>query len=161
MLDSSEDEDEESESGSDGAKVADNTPSKVVKTTQQFLGVQGRVQGHKKSASTASASSMTRSRDGGMESASDEENERVGKGAREEEGIGVTSPTSTGNGDAELTGSESNGKPGKQRGENNGKAGTVSLGHLCTNVIILQEFALEVAAIVEVRGALFEEVRYL
>ena len=38
--------------------------------------------------------------------------------------------------------------------------GTVALGHLLTNVIILQEFALEAAAVVEVRGALFEEVRY-
>ena len=39
--------------------------------------------------------------------------------------------------------------------------GTVSLGHLLTNIIILQEFILELAAIVEVRGTLFEEVRYL
>lgn len=36
--------------------------------------------------------------------------------------------------------------------------GTVSLGHLLTNIIILQEFILELAAIVEVRGTLFEEV---
>ena len=38
--------------------------------------------------------------------------------------------------------------------------GTVSLGHLLSNVIILQEFTLEIASIVEVRGALFEELDF-
>ena len=38
--------------------------------------------------------------------------------------------------------------------------GTVSLGHLLSNVIILQEFTLEIASIIEVRGALFEELRF-
>jgi hypothetical protein len=38
--------------------------------------------------------------------------------------------------------------------------GMVTLGHLLTNVIVLQEFVLEVASVVEIRGALFEEVRY-
>lgn len=37
----------------------------------------------------------------------------------------------------------------------------VSLGHLLTNVIILQEFILELAAVVEVRAALFDEIRFL
>ena len=36
----------------------------------------------------------------------------------------------------------------------------VSLGHLLTNVIILQEFILELAAIVEVRAGLFDEVLF-
>ena len=36
----------------------------------------------------------------------------------------------------------------------------VSLGYLLTNVIILQEFILELAAIIEVRAGLFDEVRY-
>ena len=36
----------------------------------------------------------------------------------------------------------------------------VSLGHLLTNVIILQEFILELAAIIEVRAGLFDEVGF-
>ena len=36
----------------------------------------------------------------------------------------------------------------------------VSLGHLLTNVIILQEFILELAAIIEVRAGHFDEVRF-
>lgn len=36
----------------------------------------------------------------------------------------------------------------------------ITLGHLLTNVIILQEFILELAAIVEVRASLFGEVRF-
>ena len=39
-------------------------------------------------------------------------------------------------------------------------SGDVSLGHLLTNVVILQEFILELTALVEIRGSLFEEVRY-
>lgn len=37
----------------------------------------------------------------------------------------------------------------------------VSLGHLLTNIIILQEFILELAALVEVRASLFGEVRFV
>lgn len=38
----------------------------------------------------------------------------------------------------------------------------VSLGHLLTNIVILQEFVLELAALVEVRATLFEdEVRFM
>lgn len=37
----------------------------------------------------------------------------------------------------------------------------VSLSHLLTNVIILQEFILELAALVQVRASLFGEVKYL
>ena len=40
-------------------------------------------------------------------------------------------------------------------------ADETSLGQLMTNVIILQEFILELAALVEVRGTLFGEVKYL
>ena len=36
----------------------------------------------------------------------------------------------------------------------------ITLGHLLTNVIILQEFILELAALVEVRACLFGEVRF-
>ena len=47
-----------------------------------------------------------------------------------------------------------------------GEAGTgggrqVALGYLLTNVIVLQEFILELAALVEVRATMFGEVRYL
>ena len=37
----------------------------------------------------------------------------------------------------------------------------VSLSHLLTNVIILQEFVIELAAIVEVRASLFDEVKFV
>lgn len=35
----------------------------------------------------------------------------------------------------------------------------VSLGHLLTNAIILQEFLVELAALIDARGTLFDEVR--
>ncbi|EKD17544.1 uncharacterized protein L3040_006662 [Drepanopeziza brunnea f. sp. 'multigermtubi'] len=38
---------------------------------------------------------------------------------------------------------------------------TVSVNHLLTNVIVLQEFLLELAALVQVRAGLFGEVRYV
>ncbi len=42
------------------------------------------------------------------------------------------------------------------------EAREVSLGHLLTNIVILQEFVLELAALVEVRATLFEdEVRFM
>ncbi len=37
----------------------------------------------------------------------------------------------------------------------------ISLSHLLTNVIILQEFILELAAIVQVRASLFDEVAFV
>jgi hypothetical protein len=37
----------------------------------------------------------------------------------------------------------------------------VSVNHVLTNVIVLQEFLLEVAALVQVRAGLFGEVRYV
>ena len=37
----------------------------------------------------------------------------------------------------------------------------VSLGHLLTSVIILQEFILELAALIDVRASLFDEVRFV
>lgn len=42
-----------------------------------------------------------------------------------------------------------------------GDAREVSLGHVLTNVVILQEFLLELAALVEVRASLFGEVRFV
>ena len=47
------------------------------------------------------------------------------------------------------------------REEEEEEEGTVTLGHLCTNVVILQEFILELAAVVQVRAGLFGEVEYL
>ena len=41
------------------------------------------------------------------------------------------------------------------------EAREVSLGHLLTNIVILQEFVLELAAVVEVRATLFDEVRFI
>jgi hypothetical protein len=38
---------------------------------------------------------------------------------------------------------------------------TASLGHVLTNAIILQEFILEVIAVVQVRAGLFGEVDFL
>jgi hypothetical protein len=37
----------------------------------------------------------------------------------------------------------------------------VSVGHVLTNVIVLQEFLLELAALVQVRAGLFGEVRFM
>ncbi len=37
---------------------------------------------------------------------------------------------------------------------------TASLGHILTNAVILQEFLLEIIAVVQVRGSLFEEVNF-
>jgi hypothetical protein len=37
----------------------------------------------------------------------------------------------------------------------------VSVNHVLTNVIVLQEFLLEVAALVQVRAGLFGEVKYV
>lgn len=65
--------------------------------------------------------------------------------------------------------SDSAGPPTTEAGEHrHGKghakdddAREVSLGHVLTNVVILQEFMLELAALVEVRACLFEEVRFV
>lgn len=35
-----------------------------------------------------------------------------------------------------------------------------SLGHIITNVVILQEFVLELVALMQVRASLFSEVRF-
>ena len=37
----------------------------------------------------------------------------------------------------------------------------VSVSHVLTNVIVLQEFLLELAALVQVRAGLFEEVKFV
>ena len=65
-----------------------------------------------------------------------------------------TSPLSRSLGDTRQA------KKGKKAvGTAAGHKGEVSLGHLLTNVVILQEFILELAALVEVRASLFGEVR--
>lgn len=40
-------------------------------------------------------------------------------------------------------------------------AGTVSVSHILTNIIIFQSFLLEVASLMQVRAGLFDEVRYV
>jgi hypothetical protein len=37
---------------------------------------------------------------------------------------------------------------------------TATLGHILVNAVILQEFILEVAAVVQIRASLFEEVAF-
>lgn len=49
---------------------------------------------------------------------------------------------------------------GAHRHAKDGDAPEVSLGHVLTNVVILQEFVLELAAVVEVRAGLFDDVRF-
>lgn len=49
---------------------------------------------------------------------------------------------------------------GAHRHARDGDAREVSLGHVLTNVVILQEFVLELAAVVEVRAGLFDDVRF-
>lgn len=61
--------------------------------------------------------------------------------------------------DEEDVDSENEDEDGEKEGKGAGRD-EVSLGHLLTNVIILQEFMLELAALVEVRATLFGEVRY-
>lgn len=38
---------------------------------------------------------------------------------------------------------------------------TVSVSHILTNVIVFQSFVMELAALVQVRAGLFDEVRYV
>lgn len=65
-----------------------------------------------------------------------------------EKGSSETSSIRSESTSAEIRGTETAGKE-------------ITLGHLLTNVIILQEFTLELAAIVEVRGSLFGEVKFI
>ncbi|MCJ1439319.1 hypothetical protein MMC27_008711 [Xylographa pallens] len=37
----------------------------------------------------------------------------------------------------------------------------ITLGHLLTNIVVLQEFILELAALIEIRAGLFEEIEFL
>lgn len=46
---------------------------------------------------------------------------------------------------------------GKEEAEQN----LVTVSHVLTNVIVLQEFLLELAALVQVRAGLFGEVRFV
>lgn len=48
-----------------------------------------------------------------------------------------------------------------ENGEDEGEGKKVSVNHVLTNVIVLQEFILELAALVQVRAGLFGEVRYV
>jgi hypothetical protein len=41
------------------------------------------------------------------------------------------------------------------------RAPVATLGHVLTNVVILYEFLLELSAVVQARGSLFEEAGYL
>ena len=136
------------------------------------------LKGHRK---TASSVSTSRGRDSALEAASSDSDSEQQQA--EDAGIGVTSPTDDIDANVVLPSPSRSGlrippgskkmnyKSGAKSGQpssGNSKAkaeagnleDTISLGTLCTNVIILQEFALELAAIVEVRGALFEEIRY-
>ncbi|KAF2456320.1 Retinoic acid induced 16-like protein-domain-containing protein, partial [Lineolata rhizophorae] len=44
--------------------------------------------------------------------------------------------------------------------DNEGETRQVSLGHVLTNVVVLQEFVLELVALLQVRSTLFQEVRF-
>lgn len=44
--------------------------------------------------------------------------------------------------------------------ERNPKSGSATLGHVLTNVVILYEFLLEISAVVQARGTLFEEASF-
>lgn len=46
-------------------------------------------------------------------------------------------------------------------GERKEEEGLVSVSHVLTNVIVLQEFLLELAAMVQVRAGLFEEIKFV
>lgn len=74
-------------------------------------------------------------------------------------GGGLSSETSS------VRSSDSAGPPTTEAGvlghAKDGDAREVSLGHVLTNVVILQEFMLELAALVEVRAGLFDEVRFV
>lgn len=76
-------------------------------------------------------------------------------------GGGLSSETSS------VRSSDSAGPPAaeammhRHRHAKDGDAREVSLGHVLTNVVILQEFMLELAALVEVRAGLFDEVRFV
>ena len=189
VLDSSDDSDTETSSvdgkNTSGDGAAETTPIKFAVTKSptrikrtRSLGSSQKpkklppgLKGHRKTASSVS----NRGRDASLDDASEDSDEDAQQGE-----IGVTSPTTDDNdtiasnvvGRSTLKippGSKRDRAPksGKGAGNNDGMGkgegleDTISLGTLCTNVIILQEFALELAAIVEVRGALFEEVRYL
>ena len=187
-VDSSENTDTETSSVEDGTGIgadaaAESTPSKIPESTRTLkrtrsLGSQAQkkgITGHRK---TLSSVSMGRGRDGGLADAS-EDSDEADQGKDE---IGLTSPTdgddaeqrksrlltssnpktgSAGNRSSSSTSKEEGSKgEEEEKGKERDRQGTISLGTLCTNVIILQEFALELAAVVEVRGALFDEVRY-
>ena len=61
----------------------------------------------------------------------------------------------------EEDGESEDGKRGDAEEEAETPGEEVALGQLLTNVILLQEFILELAALIEVRGTLFREVKQM
>jgi Retinoic acid induced 16-like protein/Family of unknown function (DUF5917) len=78
------------------------------------------------------------------------------RSAAESSGVDETSVISEGDADENISSSS-----GRARNEEDEKKGNlVSVSHVLTNVIVLQEFLLELAALVQVRAGLFGEVRF-
>jgi len=63
--------------------------------------------------------------------------------------------------DGSAEGSTQGTEDGSVHGDVEAEEKEVSVNHVLTNVIVLQEFLLEVAALVQVRAGLFGEVRYV
>lgn len=63
--------------------------------------------------------------------------------------------------DREWGGEEEGGSDGERKSEEEKEQRLVSVSHVLTNVIVLQEFLLELAALVQVRAGLFGEVRFV
>jgi hypothetical protein len=60
-----------------------------------------------------------------------------------------------------VDGSDTPPSPRSPDGEGKEEKDLVSVSHVLTNVIVLQEFLLELAAMVQVRAGLFDEVRFV
>jgi hypothetical protein len=80
------------------------------------------------------------------------------KSVAEGSGVNKTSAVSEGDAEDENTSSSSE-RAGNEEDEKKGNLASVS--HVLTNVIVLQEFLLELAALVQVRAGLFGEVRFV
>jgi hypothetical protein len=76
-------------------------------------------------------------------------------GTPEAEGDTEASPQDT------VDGSDTPPSPRSPDGEGKEEKDLVSVSHVLTNVIVLQEFLLELAAMVQVRAGLFDEVRFV
>ena len=69
-----------------------------------------------------------------------------------------------GKNDGEASGGAESKAEGKELGDVGGTGMvpvTASLSHVLTNIVILQEFVLEIAAVMHVRAALFGEVKFV